>query len=55
MCRSARGFFPFAVMSKKKTQKQKSLSLIQKRATSHANCNRNTVARQQSRPQMFVK
>ena len=54
MCRSAGGFFPFAVIQKKKTQKQKSLSLFQKRATSHANCNRFTVTPQQSRLQMFV-
>lgn len=49
MCRSARGFFPFAVLQKKKTQKQKSLSLYQKRATSHAYCNRFTVDPRQSR------
>ena len=54
MYRSAGGFFPFAVMSKKKTQKQKSLSLNQQCATSHTNCNRFTVAPRQSRLQIFV-
>lgn len=49
MCRSAGGFFPFAVLQKKKTQKQTFLSLGQKRATSHANCNRFTVDPRQSR------
>ena len=53
MCRSARGFSPFAVLQKKKTQKQKSLSLNQQCATSHTNCNRFTVDPRQSRVQIF--
>lgn len=54
MRRSAGGFFPFAVLQKKKTQKQKSLSLNQQCATSHTNCNRFTVTPQQSRLQIFA-